>query len=335
MTSVLGRRWRRAAPRCRRVQLVRVRGDAAAPDGEGEAGQAGLELAQHAVGRALPRRLVGVGDEHDDLAGRGVPTVGRRGDGAVGRRRARRARRPTSTRGAPVLLGGRRAVRARDDDRCRRRRVDAQLRGRGDAALSASARPGGEWQEGGDGLLGRALGGADALDLRGDQRAHDASSDDRRRRPRAGGSRRLARRARPPRAARDVDSARPAEQRALVGGRSRGDGEHGARRGRERRGWRRARARRPARSRAARRPPRQRRRRPRVREDPIRPAPRGPAPRSPQASGRRGHNGQSLGRDAGNRRVARGRGWPALSRSRNQIAARRPAIPTPTNAANT
>ena len=120
-------------------------------------------------------------------------------------------------------------VGADDDDRTAVGEVGAELRGaRHDVAAVGHLALQQRAEERGLGGLGRAVGRAQALDLRGDQRRRDPQH--RRGRPAAAGAQAQAADDR----VADAQLVRlhalaVAHQQALVGRRARGDGEHGAR----------------------------------------------------------------------------------------------------------
>ena len=195
-------------------------------------GSARLELAQR---RARPcaraRRLVGAGHEHDDLAG---PRV----------RPARRARPARSTwrprgaalgdgehAGAPVLLGRDERKGAGDDHAARRasRSTPSSRRAR-DAArrASVSSRRSRPCRKDVGGLVGGALGRADAIHLGGDERARrgdrtPASGAAARERACAGADQLVGHAQ-----LEHLDAGDLVRQRCLIGRRPGGDGEHGA-----------------------------------------------------------------------------------------------------------
>ena len=144
---------------------------AAATDGEGEAGQPGLELAQDRRGDPATGVAVGVGDQDDDLAGVGL---GRRGDRRRGDRAGAAAgdgQQPL----APVVLGGAAGMGAYDDDAAPGPKSRAELLAPGDEVIAVVDAPGEHRPlETRGGLLRGPLGRADALDLGGDQRRDQA-----------------------------------------------------------------------------------------------------------------------------------------------------------------
>ena len=206
------------------LQVERVLGAAAAADREREAGQPGLELAQDRRGDPPAGLAVAVGDEHHDLAGVGL---GRRGDRARGDR-ARAAGGDREQPPAPVVLGRACAAWARTTATlaaARRGRSRAPCRGRAGrrGPRSAARAPRAGSSSPPPRRRARARG-------RARPRRRSASS------PGAAARRRaLSLAAAHPQLAdrglgdleldrRDVVGV--AHQRALVGGRARGDGEH-------------------------------------------------------------------------------------------------------------
>ena len=203
-------------------------GDARVADGEREAVDGGVQLA----GDARPRRGAGRRPRRSAAARRRGP-AGRRalehGGERAGSAGAGGALGGGEHAGAPVVVGGREVVGADDDHGAALGQVGAELGGAGEdvAAVGHLAREQ-RGQERGLGRLGRAVGRAQALDLGGDHRRRDPQH--RRRRAAAAGAQaqpaddrvadaQLVR----------LDALGVAHQRALVGGRARGDREHGAR----------------------------------------------------------------------------------------------------------
>ena len=173
--------------------------------------------------------VVDRGAHHHDLARRVRRMVGERRDRA-GRRRPRRALGGGQHAGAPVVLRGGEVVRPHDHDGRAALEVQPDLGGPRRDLGPVGERPVEDPAH--EGLLRRgrrALRRAQALDLRGDQRRHDAQE----------GGRRLARPPAQPQAPDHLvadpqlvrgHAGHVGHQRALVGGRARRDGQHGARR---------------------------------------------------------------------------------------------------------
>jgi hypothetical protein len=172
------------------------------------------------------------GDEQDDHAGAGARRDGRVVEDRhqrAGRRGARGALGDREDATAPVDLRRGVVVRADDDDRAALAEVEAEL-GRagedvpavGDRTLEQRA------QEAGLGLLGLALRRAEALHLGRDERQHHGEEAGRRR-PAAQAHAQPSDDLAPDAQLLRVDTLAVGQQRALVGGRAGGDGEHRAR----------------------------------------------------------------------------------------------------------
>ena len=190
--------------------------------------QAGAQLARHGGGDPPRLGVVAGAQQHDDVAG----AVGRRVDDRGQRAGSTRARRPLGGRqhaAAPVVLGGRVVVRSHDDHRGSRADVHAQLgRARDDVVAVGHLAPQHRAQVLGLRRLGGALGRPHALDLGRDQRRHHAQQR-RRRIARPAAQPQIAdHRVADPQLVRD-DALGVGGERALVGRRARGDGQHRAR----------------------------------------------------------------------------------------------------------
>ena len=209
------------------VQVDRVARDAAAADREREAAEVRLQLAQHRRGDAPAGLAVGVRREHDDLVAVAVARGG--GDRARGRssapraRRARAGARASRRRPACARARARRSrcrrgrarcrapCRARRDRRGRRSRARSTAC-RNSAAAASEARSGPRTRSTSEAtsvVTKRSSDGsgepfAPTQAQLADDRVGDAQLD-------------------------ALDAFRLAQQRALLGGRARGDREHDAR----------------------------------------------------------------------------------------------------------
>ncbi len=207
------------------VEVDGIERDARVADREGEAVEAGGQLARDRVGDAAHDRLLGGRQQHRDRLRRARERRGHRAGGAGARGALGRREHPR----APVLLGGGEVVRADDDHRAARREVDPQLgAARDDVAAVGDLAAHDGAQEVRLRRLGGAVGRAEALDLGGDQRGDDAQE----------GRGRLPGAAAQPQAADHHvadpqvvhrDPRRVGHQRLLVRAGPRGDGQDGAR----------------------------------------------------------------------------------------------------------
>ena len=212
------------------VEIDRVVRDARVADREGEAVQRALELARDRLGDAADAVVGGLGDEHDDLAG-ALALRGDHGGERAGRARAGGALGGGEHARAPVVVAGGEVVRAHDDHGAALREVDAELLAAGDEVaavgdVAARARRGRKapWaaSEARSGARRRSTSEAISVVMTRSSAAGGSSP------PRARTRRRPTAVVADPQLVRH-DPGRVGHQRALVGGRARGDREHTAR----------------------------------------------------------------------------------------------------------
>jgi len=205
-------------------ELERVLGRPAAPHDEDEARHRGLQVAQHVLGGAARGLLVGAGEHDEDLGARTEVALGEhrdRGGTAVRAARVAIARSRVRQPSCAGACGCAWAI-STEPPRSTSRKPTSPSRGQQLLARRELATQH-RGDEGGDGVLGGALGRAHALDLRGDHVVTRRIS------PCAGAVRARRRRApRPMSADAELDrlhAGGACEQGLLVRGRARGHGD--------------------------------------------------------------------------------------------------------------